>query len=362
MKIKSDPAAGQRLRLAALRIVDMARKKGGENSSHAVDMTNDQGALCRRRAVYVVLSHRNPDQVERLVSAILASSPTAAVVVRHDSRHSSPPEICDDRVHVTAHRRRTDWGSWEIVAETLDALRASVKLFDPDLVALLSGQDYPVQNLDQWERDFIDSGGGWVGTATPLTYRARWGRPQGEGNDDLTRYTYRWFRLPHAVGAETTLAARLQWVLWKLGHHLEPAVDFRYLARGRGFHVGFRSPTTPFGPDRPCYKGSQWWAMDSSLLYEVLRRAEMDQRLMATFRRSIIPDESFFPSVLGPLQPPSGPPLTYVEWLAYEDEPRVLLLEDLDEIVSSGSPVCRKVVPGVSDALMDRLDELSATR
>lgn len=313
------------------------------------------------RAVYIVLSHRDPSQVERLVEAVLASSPTAAVVVRHDARMSDTPSFHGGRVHVTGHRRPTDWGSWEIVAETIAAMRVAQEQFDPDLVALLSGQDYPVLNLAQWEQSFIAGGGGWVGTARPLVYRAKWGRPQGQGDDDLTRYTYRWFRLPAALGGTTTPARILQRVLLKVGYYLEPAIDVRYVARGRGWHLGLRRLSTPFDTQSPCYKGSQWWAMDRRLLDQVLMRTDTDHLLRSTYRRSIVPDESYFQAVLCPLEDPSSEvPLTYVEWLIDEDAPRVLTLRDLDEVLASGSPFCRKVMAGESDGLMDRLDDLSA--
>ena len=318
------------------------------------------------RAAYVDLSHRAPDQVRRLVAAVLRSSPDAAVLVYHDARHTPQPHIDHPSVHVIAHTRASDWGSWELVQNTIEAFRAARDLFDPDLVVLMSGQDYPVRNLSDWEQEFLADGGGWMGTSWPLVYSPRWGKQYGAGNDELTRYIYRWHRLQFGrtlMPSEKRPALAARWVLDKLGHYLEPVLDVRQVTRGRGYHIGIRAVRTPFGDTTPCFRGSQWIALDRHLLAAVLDRHDNDRLLRSTYGHSIIPDESYFQTILTPLAPPApGPALTYVEWLVENDAPRILTLADLDDILASGSPLCRKVEAGPSEALLDRLDELSTGR
>lgn len=327
-------------------------------------MSDKQSAA--NKTAYVILSHRNPEQITRLVQTILRLSPNAGVLVYHDARSSAPPLIDNKGVLVVTHTRPSDWGSWELVLNTIDAFRRAREELDPDLVVLMSGQDYPTRNLASWENEFFANGGGWVGTAWPLQYQPRWGKPHGAGDDDLTRYIYRWHRIPfsRALAVPRGRGARaVRWALDKLGHYLEPALDVREVTRGRGLHLGLRAARSPFGTDTPCYRGSQWLALDRSHLDLVLSRHDNDNRLRATYRRSIIPDESYFQTMLVPQSPPqSGPPLTYVEWVVADDAPRILTLDHLAEIVQSGSPLCRKVEPGLSDALVERLDVLAPTR
>lgn len=326
---------------------------------------NTDATTTAPRAAYVILSHRRPAQVERLVHAILRSSPHSYVVVCHDNRRAPVPVIDHPHVHVMTHRNATDWGSWEIVHTTIEAFRLARDLFDPDLVALLSGQDYPVRNLAEWELAFLNGGGGWVGTSWPLRYTPRWGKPYGEGNDELTRYIYRWYRFPFSRSLATSqakTATALRWIVDKLGHYLEPVLDVRVVSRGRGYHFGIRSIRTPFARGNDCYRGSQWVALDRKLLQVVLDRHDHDRLLRRTYRRSIIPDESYIQTILTPIAPPvQGPPLTYVEWVVKDDAPLILTLEELETIQASGSPFCRKVEPGLSDGLLDRLDQLSST-
>lgn len=311
-------------------------------------------------AAYVVLSHRDPEQVERLVAAIRRSSPRSHVLVAHDGRHGRAPRAMDEHVRVWEHGLETDWGSWEIVEATLEAFRRVRELVDPDLVALVSGADYPTRTLDDWERQFLESGGGWVGEAHELHYRAYWGPRHGEGEDDLTRYTYRWLRVPR-IG----LAARLPHPVEALRRRLrdalllrvEPALGLRWVSRGRGTHLGVRRASTPFTASRPCFKGSQWVAMDRRLLDHLLEEAGPGSSLKRFYEHTIVPDESLIPTVLSWTQPPRGrSPLTYLSDIDGPAGPRVLELHDLDAITAAKAPFCRKVGSPESDALLDALD------
>lgn len=72
---------------------------------------------------------------------------------------------------------------------------------------------------------------------------------------------------------------------------------------------------------------------------------------------AIIPDESALVTPLAWRAAPSRlPPLTHVTWDPALDQPTVCSLDDLEEVVRSGSPFCRKIDPVVSAALMDELD------
>jgi hypothetical protein len=200
-------------------------------------------------AAYVVLSHKETSQLERLVAAIRRSSPRSQVFVSHDGRNSAPPRAADSQVHVRCHGAETDWASWELCAQTLEAFRWVHEIADPDLVVLISGQCYPVRPLAAWEDEFLADGAGWLGTADPLRYRPRWGKHRGEGQDDLTRYTYRWYRGPR-TGPRLPLLMRK--VRAAVALRLEPVFSVRMVGRGGGVYYGFRRLKTPFGPGHEC--------------------------------------------------------------------------------------------------------------
>ncbi|GAA2032755.1 hypothetical protein GCM10009819_16010 [Agromyces tropicus] len=317
------------------------------------------------RAAYVVLTHDDWNQAARLVRAIRSSSPDAYVLVAHDARTTPfPSATTDPHVEVLAHGLATDWGSWELVEATLLAFEHVRDRVDPDLVCLVSGRDYPVRRLDEWEAEAV-AAGGWIGEARELHYTPHWGRRRGEGDDQLTRYTYRWFRSPAArlglrpgAGAANRLWRRIRGAV---ALRAEPLLGVRVVTRGRGLHYGVRRLRTPFSDERPCFGGSQWIALGrpelDRLLDEDLAAGSPLRRL---YRRSVIPDESALVTALSWNAPPNGmPPVTQVQWDVAEDRPTTRTLADLEALRASGSPFCRKVDPRESAELMDALDRVT---
>ncbi|GAB3880244.1 core-2/I-branching beta-1,6-N-acetylglucosaminyltransferase family protein [Terrabacter terrigena] len=310
-------------------------------------------------AAYVVLSHTEPEQVTRLVEAVLASSPAASVLVTHDARRHPAPVIGDERVRVVSHGRPTDWGSWELVEVTLEAMRAARDAVDPDLVVLVSGQCYPVRPLAAWE-DELRAAGGWQGTARPLDYTPAWGARYGRGDDELTRYTYAWFRtrpLDGPVRRDTSLGR----VARALAHRVEPVAALRLVDRGRGVHVGVRRRMP--APAARIHLGSQWLAVDRQRLELVLQGLAPGAALRSVYERSVIADESALQTVLANAAPPAvARPVSYSVWLPEADTTRTFTLDDLAEIRASGSPFCRKVHSERSATLMDALDRGNGVR
>ena len=103
---------------------------------------------------YVVLSHRNPPQVLRLVHA-LAEGPGGCVLVRHDPRHSELPasaiataggQAIEDAIDV-------EWARWSHLALILSCLAEARDRLDPEWTLILSGQDYPLRAMADIEAD-----------------------------------------------------------------------------------------------------------------------------------------------------------------------------------------------------------------
>src|SRR4051794_10513627 len=104
------------------------------------------------RLAYVILAHRYPEQLGRLVSR-LASGDGAAFFVHIDRK-------TDDAVFRQFQDRLTGvpgvrfierspcwWGHFNIVRAVLTGIRAAVESgVEFDYLALLSGQDYPIKS------------------------------------------------------------------------------------------------------------------------------------------------------------------------------------------------------------------------
>ncbi len=100
------------------------------------------------RVAYIVLCHRGPDQVARLVGRLTDES--SRIWLHVDARADDVARCLRTRLAKMKNvsfttRTRVYWGSWNVVRATLIALRAAAGSGWPfDYAILLSGQDYPV--------------------------------------------------------------------------------------------------------------------------------------------------------------------------------------------------------------------------
>lgn len=284
---------------------------------------------------YLVLSHRNPQQVLRLVRA-LAEGPDARVLVRHDSRRSKLPrpaieaaggEAIEDAIEV-------EWARWSHLELILSCLAQARRRLDPDWTLLLSGQDYPLRPMAAVEaglaRSPADARIGAVREVEP-------GRPASD-DEFYLRCRYRHYPRPRALGH---LPRRLRPLVY--ARDLPPLVGVRRIAP----------------PPLRFYSSADWLTLGRRALETVLE-ASRDRSLMRYFRRVAVPSESFFASVL------LGDHSLAVEhdhrrFAAFTGpgaaHPDTLTVDDLDRILASGADFARKFDSEIDSDVLDRLDQ-----
>jgi hypothetical protein len=311
------------------------------------------------RFAYLVLTHKEPRQVEALAARILALSPRGEVVVHHDAISSELP--WDGRPPARVHlvdRGRVLWGDWSMVEATLRLVRYALEELRADWFVVLSGEHWPVTDLDRWERTEASSGVDAFVEAEAVPRRLRFGRSDEGGNMYLSRCIHRWITVRQP---RRPLLHRAVGGLWKLSLYVNPIVAVEYSHRREAWFFG--RPRRR-GPVRgwTFYKGSQWIAFNRRSAETVLATSPA---VTAWFRRGHIPDETYLHTILRHADHlvvtdkvvtyvPVGPKKPVVRWM-------VLKAEDLPSVWASGAAFARKVDlvdrPGVVraiDAAVDR--------
>jgi hypothetical protein len=291
--------------------------------------------------VYVVISHRNPEQVVRLVR-VLREGPAARVLVRHDPRW----EALDGDVLEEAGGEpfdngiRATWGAWSYLKLILSCLREAAARHDPDWVLVLSGQDYPLRTLADIEADLEASpADARLGSVRPVEAR----RPVAGDDEFFLRCRYRHYARPRVIPSS-------------LPHRIRPLAYARDLPPLVGLRRIEPAPLRFFA-------SADWLTLGRSGIRAVLEASE-DRRLMRHFRRVAVPSESFFASVLlaNPALIVERDNRRFYSFAQGAPHPDTLTSADFERLLSSGADFARKFDTTVDPRVLDLLDEHRRSR
>jgi hypothetical protein len=306
------------------------------------------------RVAYLVMSHKNPEQVEALAARILELSPGGQVAVHHDAAATDVP--WDGKPPARAHLVppvAVQWGDWSVVDATLRLLHFGADELDADWYVLLSGEDRPVRDLATWERALQAADIDGLVPARELTQRPSFGRPPTADDLNYARYALQWRALTPRHPAWRYVLGPLR----RMSRYMQPAVKIEYAARRKTWMFGrYRPRRLP--PGWALYSGSQWMALGRRAVDAVFAT---DPSVTQWFRHTWIPDQGYIHTVLsnhGGLRL-RGDPLTYVvPHISEKSEAwMVLRTADVDAIARSGAAFARKFDASVDPLVLGLVDE-----
>ena len=174
----------------------------GEGAAEGAAEGEGEGEDSRRapRFAYLILTHKDIPDVEELAERIVSLSPSALVVVHHDSEAPGlpwgghPPEP----FHLV-ERMPVRWGEWSMIQATGNLVRYAVEELDAGWFVLLSGEHRPAVDLARWEREVAASGADALVRADELPARLRFGWRDFEANRHLARGRHHWRLVPRPL-------------------------------------------------------------------------------------------------------------------------------------------------------------------
>ena len=297
---------------------------------------------------FLVVSHRNPGQVLRLVRALREGSDTV-VLVHHDQRWEpiDPAECAQAGGRLVDYGLPIEWGNAAYAETLLAALAELTEGVDPDWIAVVSGQDYPLRPVEDFERHLAESPHhALLGDLWQLDLA---GEPPPPEREFYLRYRYRHYAPPRPVAA---VLARL----------LGSRAYLRELPAGLGLRLGVRPPRHPFGPGLRCHVCSDWLTLERRAVRAVLKFTREQRRVMNHYRRTIIPSESLFATALANHPRMSiGPAPRLLGFEHGAPHPRTFGAKDLDELLASGKHFARKFDETADPRVLDLLDDARAS-
>ncbi|WP_406857035.1 beta-1,6-N-acetylglucosaminyltransferase [Alsobacter sp. KACC 23698] len=308
--------------------------------------------------MFLIHTHKDAAQIAQLAQVLRQGCPDAVILISHDVRSTplDPALFASSGAHLI--RGAGGRGDFTILDGYLAALRW---LRDEgvayDWITNLSGQDFPIASLAAFQ-DLLATteADGYLHhfdaiEQDPASMKP-WVWPPHRGRD---RYHYQYRTLKTSLSMAERALLRLPRVV------LERLTDRVRVNTSFGLMIGALARPGPFNANFRCYVGSYWHTIRSACARYILDYAEQNPDIVRYFRSVLIPDESFFQTVLVNSRRFNlvNDNLRYVDFRgSRHGHPKSLDLDDLPVLVGSSSYFARKFdwpqsVP-VLDALKPR--------
>jgi hypothetical protein len=288
------------------------------------------------RIAYVLLCHKDPEaviaQAERLTAA------GDLIAIHHDA---AAPRAEYDRIRVrladnpsvvlVAQRRRCGWGDWSLVDATLRTLRAAERAFPQAThFYMLSGDCLPIKPADH-ARAFLDA-------------------DDADHIETHDFFTSGWIRT----------GLREERLIYRHLFNERRRKRLFYLSLDVQRRIGL---TRSLPADLDIRIGSQWWCLRRGTVERVLHFCATRPDVLRFFRRTWIPDETFFQTLVWHFVPAAQircRPLTFLMFTDY-GMPVTFHDDHLDLLLRQDCLFARKISAGARQ-LRDRLGQIYAAR
>lgn len=303
--------------------------------------------------VYLIASHKNPAQIERLVNVISSGSPEAMIMIHHDSSSCTldyKKLLSIPNVKMIEKTIRVKWGDFSQIEMVLHCLRCIIdEVPDVKWVIFLSGQDYPLKPINKIQKEIDESDY----DAFMTYFSLKTGDAIARKNIN-ERYYYRYYILPRH---------------WRISRFLNYIENVNYKLtnlkifpglRNANPRLGVKRKKTIFNDDFICYKGQFWMTLGRKSLMYILSFVQKHPEVANYYKRSLNPDESFFQTIL---VNNSGlhicnDHMRYIDWSDRNlSHPKLLDSLDYDKMLASGKHFARKFDMLRDVNILDMLDQ-----
>lgn len=317
------------------------------------------------KVAFLVLHHRHPAQLVRLLTTLRSQLPDSPIVVHHDVFHGEfPSEIIEPigNVHLLMSRRPAAWGDYSLADICRWSLTWMVEHIDFDWVVLLSAQDYPLKPLSGLACDLTGNNADALLHATPIAQLTN----RAARRDMRRRYLYQYRpapvgkQSPPVLGNVRHAFRRSTGRLVDVINILQPFFKIYRLPDQMPYRFGRRVRNTPFGRDNPCCYGAMWFSLSRRAAKFVLDYMSDHPEYVDHYRKTIVPDESIIATLIfnSPYLRVESRDSHYTRWThAKTGHPDTFGLDDLPELLAAPQYFARKFDINSDPHILDKLDE-----
>lgn len=317
------------------------------------------------RVAFLILSHREPSQLFRLLKALRLQLPDAPIVVHHD-KFREPLSESDlkpfEDVHLILPDQLTAWGEFSVFAATWRSMTWLTENFEFDWLVLLSAQDYPIKPLAGFGDYLKGSGADAFIRAAPIT-----AGDAARRRDMRRRYLYQYEPATPNLEKEKLLG-HLRYIIRRSSGRcidiiniLQPYFKLYRLPDPMPYRFGWRASSTPFSEHMPCWHGSPWFSISRRVADFAVSYLNTYPNYAEYYRRTIMPDESAMATLVCNNQEllVDHREFHYIRWSnANSGHPDIFTAKDLPELMEVPQYFARKFDISIDSLILDRLDEI----
>ncbi len=238
------------------------------------------------KVCYFIQTHKNPQQIFRLIQTIKSSNSSAQIIIGHDFTSSyldaTVLQSLSD-VHILKIEQSGIRGDFSLLQPYLQAIDwLFTNNSDFDWLVYISGQDYPTQPIAEIEsflsRTDYD---GFMQYFDTSSSECLW-----EEDEVVKRYFSQYYRLPNWTKKLLLRALVIQ--------KFTPIILSVYY----GSLIGLPAKETPFDKQFICYGGSQWHTLSRKCIQYIRDFIRENESLVKYYKKTLVPDESFIQTIL----------------------------------------------------------------
>lgn len=307
---------------------------------------------------YIILAHKNPLQVLRLVNQL--NAPFCSFYIHIDKAIDILPFFESfsnlNNVYFVPENFRENgtWGDFGTVTGTIICLNEILNQNRNGYCVLLSGQDYPLTNSKKIHSFLTDKYGTHYISIFSLPHNG-WGKYGGLERIKLYKFNLSNKRLDFILVPSIYNKQFYTFNSIKKVYTLVKNKKWKYLKM-------LLSPKKTAISIKH-YGGGQWWALPTESIKKILNFINQNPKLLQFYKYSLIPDEMFFHSILMHIyknkQLKIEPSLTYVNWERKNTTlPVTFTIYDFNELQqeSKNKLFARKFDLDLDAAILDKID------
>jgi len=313
------------------------------------------------KVVYLIQTHKNPEQIYRLVQTIKKSSPGSYVLVSHDftacNLDATPLRSLPDVEVINGKGGRADFSIIQGYLDAVDWLFSHNTEFD--WLINITGQDYPTQPLPSIEKFLAETKyDGFLKYFDILSDSEDnpWGVEQGRG-----RYLYQYWHSGIYISGRSLqekIFRRLLVILHLAINNSQPFI--RFCGVFDSVMIGVLATLTPFNEKFMCYGDSYFHTLSRKCIQYLHDFSKQNNGLVKYYKKTCISDESFIQTVLvnSDLFNLCNEYKRYIDFSNSQDSsrPRTLTVEDYSRIVQDEIHFARKFDLAQDSKILDMLD------